>query len=56
MYLLFRDFGWLPSQFYRMGDGEKIVVRAFLERYYEDQEKDAKKMRQQIPKGRGRHR
>ncbi len=42
MYVLFRDFHWTPMQFYAMGEGEKIVVRAFLAKYRQEQEKQAK--------------
>jgi len=44
MYLLFRDFHWTPMQFYGMGEGEKIVVRGFLEKYQQEKEKELKEI------------
>jgi len=30
MYILFRDKGWKPSDYFNLPIGEKIVVEAFL--------------------------
>lgn len=30
MYILFRDKGWKPSDYFNLPMGEKIVVEAFL--------------------------
>lgn len=40
MYLTFRLFGWKPSDYFGMDDGEKTVVRAFLMQYQEEHEKE----------------
>lgn len=39
MYILFRDKGWKPSDYFNLPSGEKIVVEAFL--VQEIQEKKA---------------
>lgn len=44
MYILFREFHWKPMDFFGMGEGEKIVVRAFLEKYCQEKEKEAKEL------------
>ena len=36
MYWLYHKHHVLPSSYYRMGDGERIIVRAFFEREIED--------------------
>lgn len=36
MYLLFRLFGWEPQKYFRMGYGERKVVKTFLSHYLDD--------------------
>ncbi len=36
MYLLFRDKNIMPGSYYNLPEGEKVVVRAFMEKFYEE--------------------
>lgn len=40
MYALYKLHNWKPSDYYDLGYGEKIVVRAFLKREVEDMKKE----------------
>ena len=53
MYILFREFHWRPSDFYLLPEGEKIVIRAFLAKFLEEEEKKAKKIKN-LPRRRGK--
>ena len=53
MYILFREFHWRPSDFYLLPEGEKIVIRAFLAKFLEEEEKKAKKI-ENLPRRRGK--
>ena len=50
MYVLFREFHWSPSDYYDMSEGEKIVTRAFLSKYF-DEMKDEQKELERIRRG-----
>lgn len=54
MYILFREFHWKPSDFYLLGEGEKIVVRAFLSKLVEEREKEAKELEKKSRQRRGK--
>lgn len=45
MYVLLRRHHWKPSDYYRMGPGERLIVRAFLEQEMEDDDEWAERMR-----------
>jgi hypothetical protein len=36
MYWLYREHNILPSRYYAMGEGEKLILRAFMLRELED--------------------
>nr|DAM13306.1 MAG TPA: hypothetical protein [Caudoviricetes sp.] len=38
MYLTFVRHHWKPSDYYKMGPGQRLIVRAFLEKESEDYE------------------
>ncbi len=40
MYLLFRFKNWKPSEYFSLGHGEKLIVKAFLKQEIEDIEKE----------------
>lgn len=44
MYQLFKLFKWTPRKYFDMCDGEKIVTKAFLEKYLEEKEEEAKQI------------
>lgn len=39
MYWLYREHNVLPSTVYQMGEGEKLILHAFMKRELEDMEK-----------------
>lgn len=39
MYNLFAMHGWKPSEYYEMGYGERLIVRAFLSQEIKDRTK-----------------
>nr|DAJ90891.1 MAG TPA: hypothetical protein [Caudoviricetes sp.]DAZ65551.1 MAG TPA: hypothetical protein [Caudoviricetes sp.] len=39
MYILFRDKGWKPSDYFNLPPGEKVVVEAFLMQEMDDRKK-----------------
>nr|DAG46147.1 MAG TPA: hypothetical protein [Caudoviricetes sp.] len=42
MYLTFVRHHWKPSDYYKMGPGQRLIVRAFLERETQDLEEAGK--------------
>lgn len=42
MYLLFRLHHWKPEDYYKMGYGQRCVVRAMLHRELSDREQEMK--------------
>lgn len=45
MYVLLRRHHWKPSDYYRMGPGERLIVRAFLEQETAEDEEWAERTR-----------
>ena len=41
MYILFREKNWRPSDYFSMGEGEKIVVQSFIDKFVEERKKEA---------------
>jgi hypothetical protein len=35
MWILFRDHGILPGQFYNLPEGEKVIIAGFVEHMFE---------------------
>ena len=52
MYILFREKNWKPSDYFSMGEGEKIVVQAFIEKYIEERERQAERIEKAAEKAR----
>ncbi|MGB9813532.1 MAG: hypothetical protein ACPLRZ_07625 [Thermovenabulum sp.] len=44
MYLLFKHKGILPSEYYWKPAGEKMIIRAFLEKEIEEKEKEKEEL------------
>lgn len=51
MYILFREKNILPHEYYNAGDGEKKVIKAFLDVELEERRKEAEELRGQAGKG-----
>lgn len=45
MYALLRRHHWSPSAYYRLGPGERLILRAFLEKEAADDEALAERMK-----------
>ena len=40
MYNLFKFFKWNPKKYYDADSGEKVIIKAFLEQYLEERDKE----------------
>lgn len=43
MYYLFTEKNIMPSQYWNMAEGEKVVVRAFFEKIMEERRRELKR-------------
>lgn len=50
-YILFREMNWKPSDYYDLPEGERIVVRSFLEKLFEEKKEETERI-EKIAKGR----
>lgn len=48
MYKLFRYFKWNPEKYYLMSEGEKTFVRAFLNKYEEEKQKENEELKEAL--------
>ena len=44
MYILFRQKGWTPMQFYNMAPAEKRIAKVFLRQEMEEREEEARRL------------
>lgn len=48
MYLLFRDKGWKPSEYFDMLESDKYITKIFAEKELEDREKELEDLKKEV--------